>query len=939
MSRRISLFLITLLLISPLAAQRGKPKQWEHETSDIPVNPRMHFGELPGGMRFAWMANSEPDQRCYLRLHVEVGSLMEEDSQQGMAHFLEHMAFNGLRNHPAGTLIEWFQRHGMSFGADTNAATGFESTVYNIDLPTSDQKSLREGLQVLRDFADGILLEPEEIEHEKGVIDAEQRERDSAGFRTFIKEIEIRYGGSRIPPRIPIGVAEVRRKFTAESTRAFYRKWYRPEHITLIIVGDLESLDPEPLMRNVFEGFEAPQEPLPQRPPVGYPDFEQRTYAIHEPEIPTAQMSVSLLRRWEEEADNAANRVKDLPLLAAHRLLNLRYSELAKAEGAAVLGASSGSEAAFEMVEGERLSVTSDPAKWKEALASAEQELRRALKYGFQQAELDEVRANFLRGLEEAVQREKTRSSLSYVRQLLGAAGSGGGVSSDARTNRRIFKPAIERLTPAQCRQAFLKAWEKGTQLLGLTGKADLGEKAPELLVSALEESRQVAVEPPDDISVAAFAYHSDPERIGKIVKRGHLEDFGLHQVEFENGVRINLKKTDFKEKQILIRGRLGEGLLTLAPSQSALSLVASQVFSASGLEAHSADDLRRIFAGKQVSVSFGVSQDHFSLRGSTTREDLVQECELMAAFLTSPGWRPEGMRQFKAFIPRFYDGLLHRHNGPLQAEFIPALYLGDPRFGLPSQQQVEAVTLDDLRQWLTPHLSQAPLEVTFVGDLEVEDVIQAAARTLGVLPKRRPLNPYPERRQAPAPRAGLEESYSIDTAVPKSLVYLAFPTTDGLKAATRRRLSFLSRVINDRLRVEIREKRGAAYSPFSSSQASQVFPGSGLMTIQVMSEPEKAQELKNALLQVADQLASKGTTQEEVDRLRQPILAQLRDAQRSNGFWLSNLDESQTRPELLDDLRGLIPFYESISAQDLNPLAQKYLTKERVSSAIVSPR
>ena len=938
MSRRILLSLMTLLLISPLAAQRGKAKQWEHETSDIPVNPRMHFGALTSGLRFAWMANSEPDQRCYLRLHVDLGSLVEEDSQQGMAHFLEHMAFNGLRNHPAGTLIEWFQRHGMSFGADTNATTGFEATIYNIDLPNSDEKSLGEGLQVLRDFADGILLEPQEIEREKGVIDAEQRERDSAGFRTLIKEIEIRYGGSRIPQRIPIGVAEVRRKFTAESSRAFYRKWYRPEHITLIIVGDLESLDPEPLIRNVFEGFQAPPEPLPKRPPLGYPAFAEPTYAIHEPEIPTAQISVSLLRRWEEEADSAANRVKDLPLSVARSMLNLRYSELAKAEGAAFLGASAGSDAAFEMVEGERFSVASDPAKWKEALASAEQELRRALKYGFQQAELDEVRANFLRGLDEAVQREKTRSSISYVRQLLGAAGSGG-VTSDAATNRRIFKPAIEKLTPAQCHQAFLKAWEKGTQLLGLTGKADLGEKAPELLISALEESRQVAVEAPDDISVAAFAYNSDPERTGQIVKRGHIEDFGLHQVEFENGVRVNIKKTDFKEKQILIRGRLGEGLLTLEPSQSALSLVASQVFSASGLEAHSADDLRRIFAGKQVSVSFGVSQDHFSLGGSTTREDLVQECELMAAFLTSPGWRPEGMRQFKAIIPRIYEGLQHRHNGPLQAEFIPALYPGDPRFGLPSQQQLEAVTLDDLSQWLTPQLSRAPLEVTFVGDLEVEDVIQSAARTLGVLPKRRPLNPYPERRKAPAPRAGLNESYTIETTVPKSLVYLAFPTTDGLKAPTRRRLSFLSRVMNDRLRVEIREKRGAAYSPSSSSQVSQVFPGSGLMAVQVMSEPEKAQELKNALLQVADQLASKGTTEEEIDRLRQPILAQLRDAQRSNGFWLSSLDESQTRPELLDDLRGLIPFYESISAQDLNPLAQKYLKKERVSSAIVSPR
>src|SRR5688572_7166169 len=186
------------------------PRPWEHATSDVPVDQRIRFGALDNGLRWAWAENSEPEMRCYLRLHVDVGSLAEEESERGMAHFLEHMAFNGSAHFPAGTLIEWFQKHGMAFGADTNAHTDFGETVYKLDLPNADEATLREGLRVLRDFADGLLLAEEEIEREKGVIDGEERERDSAGWRVFLRQLERFFAGTRVAERLPIGEPEVR---------------------------------------------------------------------------------------------------------------------------------------------------------------------------------------------------------------------------------------------------------------------------------------------------------------------------------------------------------------------------------------------------------------------------------------------------------------------------------------------------------------------------------------------------------------------------------------------------------------------------------------------------------------------------------------------------------------------------------------------------------
>ncbi len=940
--KRLGIWLCLCLFLPASFSLASTPtdesRTWEHETSDIRANSRIRFGSLSNGLRFAWLDNAEPDQRCYMRLRVGVGSLHEEEHEQGLAHFLEHMLFNGTRHFPPGTMIEWFQKQGMDFGADSNAVTSFESTIYMLNLPTSDEQTVSEGLKVFRDFADGALLQPKEIQDEKGVVDAEERERDSAGLRTLVQTLNILYDGTRLPKRIPIGKKEVRDAFNVETVKAFYEKWYRPDNMTLIIVGDLEQLNPEALVAKYFDDFQRPNAPLPKSPPLGEPNFQQRFFAIHEEEITTAQLSLDVLRLWQEEPDDKATRIKYLPLSFARRMLNLRYSELAKKEDAAFISAGVGSSAAFRAVEGEGMFVSADPAKWKEALASAEKELRRAIEHGFRSSEFEEVKASYLRSLDEAVEREKTRSSSSFANELLDAA-SARVVASDAATNREIMRGAVEGLTIEQCHQMFRKHWNDGVTTLSLVGSVDLGGQAPRILQQALDESRKAPVEAPEDVQVAAFAYASKAQRKGEIGQRRHVEDLDVHLVQFANGVRVNIKKTDFKEKQILIQGRLGEGLLTLAPEQSALALVASQAFTGMGLEAHSADELRRLNAGKRVAVTFGVGQDHFVLGGGTTSEDLLLQCELMAAYLTHPGWRQEGMRQFKAILPRIFQGLKHQHAGPLQTDFLRELYSGDPRFGIRPESEYQALTPDDVRKWLDPHLKEAPLEVTFVGDLDVEATVQAAARTLGQLPKRREVRDYTERRRVDGPKSGIQRDYQIETSIPKTLVYLSFPTTDGLTAETRRSLSFLSRVVNDRLRVEIREKLGAAYSPSAVSDSSRTFPGVGSMGMQSMADPEKAQELKQAFLAVAEALSKDGVTEEETERLRQPLLAQLRDQRRQNSFWLSVLGQSQSRPATLDDNRSLVGFYETIQAAQLSELAKKYLKPERVSWAVISPK
>ncbi len=927
-----------------LAAQSSqvRVRPWEHETSDVPVNRRMRFGHFDNGMRFAWMANPEPKERCYLRLHVDVGSLAEEDGERGMAHFVEHMAFNGSKNFPAGTLISWLQSHGMGFGADSNATTAYSETVYMLDLPESDEGSIREGLRVFRDFADGLSFEEAEVEAEKGVVDSEERDGDSAYQRMGRKNVELLFDGTRIPLREPIGVKEVRAAFTPDKLRAFYERWYRPENATLVLVGDIGELDPEPLFREAFADWRAPTSTGASEPAVGKATFAHRFYSVYEKEIPQFTIGVLQARAVVDRPVSREGLIADLPLEAAHTMLNLRFAELRKKEDAAFLQAYvfdvNPADDVRWAIDGEQLSLVSVPEKWETALAQCGEELRRALEFGFRGAELEEVRADMLRGLEDAKKAESTRESLRFVGELLAAAETRS-VPIDAKTREEIFRPALLALGPEACQELLVKAWSDGALVIGAGGNADLGEGAGEKLREVYEASRKVELEAPAEIELGRFAYAA-AEAAGAIAKKGFIEDLGIHEIAFENGVRLWIKPTDFEKEEILCRAYLGAGELTLEPARHALAWTASRVFDQCGLVAHSEDDLRRLTAGKRAGVGFSVGDDAFILSGRTAAEDLLLQCELMCAYLTDPGWREEGLAEFREELPEFYEGLEHELGGPISLEFMRELYGGDPRFGLPPREEVEAVTLAALKEWLTPELEGACLDVCFVGDLDVEEVVSAASRTFALLPKRADLERHEERRIIRGPRAGLKSRYSVDTETPSAVALLAFPTADGTDSKRRFDLEFLGEILGDRLVRTIREKLGASYSPGAQAHCGTTYRGDGLMWIQAQGDPAQVDELLEACLAVTDELAEEGVTEDEVERLREPALNHLRDAQRENGYWGQViLEAAHGRPQALDEARTVMEHVRNAKASDLTPLAKQYLERERASVAIVEPK
>jgi len=686
----------------------------------------------------------------------------------------------------------------------------------------------------------------------------------------------------------------------------------------------------------MFGDLPVPEAPLADEPAIGTPPARDDVFALHNAEIPVVTLSASRWKPWEDEPQTRAEMVEDLPKEYARRMVNLRFRELAKKPDAVFLQARLGEAGGLRVAEGEELAVVAKPENWKQALGVGEQELRRALEHGFRPQELDEVRKEALRSLDEAVEREGTRTSSSFAQEILAAA-EARVVPTAAETDRSILRPAIEALTPDACRDALRKAWSEGHLRLSAVGGLDLGADGSKTLAAAWAESQKVAVDAPPELSDLAFAYSSRAEDAGEVASREELADLELTRVRFANGVLLNIKPTTFRERQVLVSARLGQGLLTLAPARGVVGFMAGDVFVEGGVGKHSQDELRRLLAGREADVNFGVGEDACTLGGSTTPDDLLLELELMCAYIKDPGWRPEALEQARRNLTPLFDQLEHVPEGPIQLSFLHKLHGGDPRFGLPAQEDLMAVGLDEIRSWLTPQLASAPIELTIVGQVDKEAALAAAARTFGALPRRAAPQDVSAHLAAKV-LPGLHDEATVSTELPQAVVFIAIPTSDGRDATLRRQMNLLGGVVADKLRVNVREKLGTSYSPQARSQVSQTYPGVGYLLMNATADPAQIGTVLEACLAVGDDLAKNGVAPDDLERQRDPLLKQVRDQLRRNNFWLSVLGDSQTRAGALDEIRHLESDYQGVTPDTLSALAKKWLARERASWIVVKP-
>lgn len=912
-----------------------------HMASDLSVDPAITYGELPNGLRYAVRQNATPTKTASLLMRVDTGSLNETDETRGLAHFLEHMAFNGSENIPEDEMTKRLERFGLAFGADTNASTGFVETTYQLELPDVSEEMLDETLGIMRETAERLLLAPDAIDKERGVIQAERRARSNPAFRAFLDQLDFYAGHTVLPARLPIGTESTIDTIQPDQFRDFYRRYYRPEKTFITLVGDLEPAFAIQKIEEYFGDW------------VASTDFEAgntveidsvaittpRTRIYSDPEIQTS-VNLAVLKVVEDERDSVANRKAGQIEGFGNRMLNRRLGKLARTESAAFISAGVGRSNFFDVAEISSLTVNAQPENWEAALAQGEQALRQALDFGFTQAELDEQLANDENALKVSVQTSPTRRTPRLARQIMGAFGGESVVTTPESALERFMDSKAD-MTLDAVTAAFREGWaglDAAPQLYMQT--SNILEEGGAKLSAAYEASTRVEVTPRAEDKKLTFAY-DDFGDAGKVVKRERIEDLDATLTTFENNVRLNFKRTEFEDNVVRISMRIGAGTLSAPVAEApGFETYASNMLSLSGLGQHSVDDIGTLMAGRSVGVGRSLGATATGLSGSTTPDDLELQFKLMAAYATDPGYRPEAQAQYDKYIRSWYPTLDSTPAGVAGRDLGRILRSGDPRWGLPDEADLLDVDFDLIKSWMDNNVQNGAIEITVVGDVEEDVIVDVVSKTFGALPSR-PAESYvpdasltdikfPEGTKRP-----IKLSHAGDAETARLYVY--WPAPDGRDVKQSRYVRMVSNLFELRLTEVLREEEGATYSPGVSQSSSRLYPGYGFIGAQIEVSPDRIDLMAEKIREVAEEFRSGDIEADVFDRAIKPVLENLETSVENNSLWMSVLSEAQSDPSGIERFRTREETYQNMTLADLKPVAkQVFINRSAVEIQIL---
>lgn len=934
--RLLPALLVLLCAAGPVPAAAAAPAPWPHLASDLAPDPAVRFGTLPGGLRYALLPNGTPHGRVSLRLRVAAGSLMEVEADRGLAHFLEHMAFKGSRHMPAGDLVQYLERLGMAFGADTNARTDFDSTVYQLELPAADAALLERGLAVLRETATELLLPQAELERERGVVLSEKRLRDTPASRAFIANLDLLLPGSRLGARLPIGTDASLQAIDRGRMEQFYRTWYRPQRMLLVAVGEFDADALQHQLEAAFSGMDGGPAGT-DAPPADQPDEAPLRAAFHHEAGGDATVTIETLGPARGGPETAAVREGEMALYLANSIISRRLATAALRPDAPFLAGAAGTS---EFLHAGRLSeirLSTRPERWADALGVAERQLRAALTHGFTAGELDEARRNLLSDMEQEARAAPTRESRALADELVESVADGR-VFSHPADDLALARRQAAAMTPQRLLEALRAQWSQAPRRLFVSGPMVL-EDAPARILAAYASAAATAVEPPAQATVHPFAY-GDFGPPSAVAERSVSRVLEVTQVRFGNNVHLNLKPTTQEAHSVLVAVRVGSGRLGLPPQLPGLKLLAESAFIAGGLGRHDIDELTRITAGRNVELTAGVDDEAFVLRGRTTPEDLLLQLQLLCAYVSDPGYREEAQQHYLKALSHQYRSLNHSAEGALQRDVAALLRSGDPRFGFPPEAEAARRTLAQLRDWLAPQLREGYLEISVVGDFDPAPALDAVARTFGSLPLRAAVKTVdPSLRAVHFPAARSTRTFTYEGSEPRALALAYWPTVDARAVSETRRLYLLARVFTSRLLERARNQRGLTYVAQVDHNAGFAFPGFGFLSAAVDAGPAQAQELLGEILRVADGLATGPIEADELERARKPLVNEVRRRLEENEFLLTALiSASQEDPTRLERIATVFDDLASITAAQLQDTARRYLAPGRALPVLILP-
>ena len=836
------------------------------------------------------------------------------------------MAFNGSTNVPEGEMVKMLERLGLSFGADTNASTGYTQTEYKLDLPKSDPHLIERALFLMRETAREISFNPAAIDRERGVILAEKSARENFGFQSGRAANNLFYPGTFYATRYPIGTTDVIQSAPAERMRALYRKYYRPDRIKIIIVGPVDPVAIERELVAKFADWRADASPLGALDQCIL-DTSRALSAqsfVH-PEV-TEGMRVQQFLQDKKRPDTLDRGMIELKMGIASAIISRRMTRRSREEDMPFLGG--GVSFDFGLCDQYATigyGVAGKDGSWRSLLAFTEQTVRQAVEYGFEESEIAEQIKRLDAQYENAAKDEGTESSGAIANALVNLDED---VYNSDKYRQLLWRQIRPFLTQAAITSEFA-FWfrQMDRPQIFLTTKQSAAIPEDEI-VAAYAVSRGTPVAAPMARAASNFAY-TDFGPAGAVIADKTIADLGIRTLRFANGVLLNLKKTDFEDNRVHYSLRIDGGQLHFGKENAVLATLMSATYVSGGLESHDIEDLRSILAGTTVSPAFGVADRYFGAAGAVAPADLVRQLQVMAAYATHPGYSENALRLFRRPLPELYARLDAVPGSALAVAMSSIMTDDDPRFALPPLKALQGADFAMLKTALGEALQQNRLEIALVGDLDEEAAIAAVARSFGALPTRADDGKDYSAQLQPgwsAKRGNFDIPHNGEA---NQLAWNRVWTTTGDNdQKTMQSMNLLARVATLRLTDELREKLGATYGVSAQSDMSNLYLQRGTFSVSTAGDPKDIATIESTVDQVISALVKSPVDPDVFERARKPVLESYADWKKQNNTWLGVVAETQTNPDRLNRFRKSEANFTSITAQDLWELAKRYLDK-----------
>ncbi|WP_288170394.1 M16 family metallopeptidase [uncultured Alistipes sp.] len=911
----------------------------------IPADKEVRTGRLDNGLTYYIRHNEKPKGQADFYILHNVGAIQEEDDQQGLAHFLEHMAFNGTKNLPGKQLIEYLETVGVKFGYNLNAGTSWDQTVYNIsDVPTSRQGIIDSAMLILHDWSHFIALRPEEIDSERGVIMEELRTRDGASWRSTMKLLQALGKGTRYEHRNLIGYLDGLKSFEHDALERFYKKWYRPDYQAIVIVGDLDAEATEARLKSLMADIPAPAADAAQKEVIVVPDNEEPIVSIYtDPEMQGSRVQLFIKRPAmpTQMNDKVAWEVVNVIESFLTTMENARLQEIAMQPDAPFLGAGMGSGDVIGIIptlNATAFTAMTQDGKLAEGFEALYTEMEKIRRHGFTQSEFERAQENLMRQVERTYANRNDRTNEQFVNIYLENYRKNEPIP-DAETEWKLDSMLIKMLN-VETVNAFAKETIQPTnQVIVITApeKEGIANPTEEEILAIREKVTASEIEAYEDDVVKEPLIPEGTQLKGSPVKKTvENKEYGATVWTLANGTQIVVKPTKFKADEVRMNAQSKGGLSILPDAEYYMGEMMPAVSSMSGVGKFSATELRKQLSGKSATVQPSVGEYASAVNASCSPKDIETMLQLVYLNFTQPRFDRNDYDNLMKMLRTQLENAKSNPDFQMQEKVIDVLYGHNPR-----RQVISTELLDEFSFEALPAIYKKlypdgnSFRFTFVGNIDPETLKPLVEKYIGSIPASKKPMTFADDKAYPV-KGEVTEDFSTPMQQPKVSVNYTFTGDMDYSLENKAALSFLTQALNSRYLVSIREEKGGTYGVQVYGSTDWIPRETYTMTIAFDTNAEMADELCEIILKELRTIAEEGPLTEDIEKHREFMLKNWKNSLDENGPWMQYLQAKYGSG--LDYLAGQEQAIRSLTNADVQALAKKILDDGNMVKVVMRP-